>query len=115
MFRFPALKTRLFGVANNELAIAQDQLLLLGRKRAKEKVVTMLLMFSKRAERRSMPDNPVFLPMTREDIGDYLGLTTETVSRTITQLKTKGMIRLEAGNNVRLLDIDALMAISEGF
>ena len=115
VFRFPALKTRLFGVANNELAIAQDQLLLLGRKRAKEKVVTMLLMFSKRAERRSMPDNLVFLPMTREDIGDYLGLTTETVSRTITQLKTKGMIRLEAGNNVRLLDIDALVAMSEGF
>ena len=48
-------------------------------------------------------------------MGDYLGLTTETVSRTITQLKTKGVIRLEAGNKVRLLDIDALVAMSEGF
>ncbi|MEE9159083.1 MAG: hypothetical protein V3U60_11920 [Gammaproteobacteria bacterium] len=64
------MKTRLFGVASNELAIAQDQILLLGRKRANEKVATMLMMFSKRAERRNMPDNPIFLPMTREDIGD---------------------------------------------
>ena len=102
-------------VASNELALAQDQILLLGRKRAKEKVATMLLMFSKRAKRRGMPDNPVFLPMTREDIGDYLGMTTETVSRIITQLKTTGVIRLEAENNVRLLDIDALAAMSEGF
>jgi CRP/FNR family transcriptional regulator len=113
--RVPTLKTRLYGVARKELAIAQEQILLLGRKRAMEKVATMLLMFSKRAERRSTPDNPVFMPMIREDMGDYLGLTTETVSRTITQLKTKGVIRLEAGNKVRLLDIDALVAMSEGF
>jgi CRP/FNR family transcriptional regulator len=71
--RYPALEKRLLGVTKHELAIAQEQMVLLGRKSAEEKVVTMLLTFSKRAQHRGQSENPVFLPMTRADIGDYLG------------------------------------------
>ena len=110
-----ALEKRLFGVASDELAVAQDQMVLLGRKSAKEKVVTMLLNFSKRAKSRTGNGNPIELPMTRQDIGDYLGLTTETVSRTFTQLKTSGMITVEPENRIRLNDIDALEEMAEGF
>jgi CRP/FNR family transcriptional regulator len=53
--------------------------------------------------------------MTREDLGDYLGLTTETVSRTMTQLKTKGVIRLENDNHVRLIDMEKIIEMAEGF
>ena len=52
--------------------------------------------------------------MTRSDIADYLGLTTETVSRTFTQLKVKGLIRLEAGGKVVLTNLDALKNLAAG-
>jgi CRP/FNR family transcriptional regulator len=52
--------------------------------------------------------------MSRNDIGDYLGLTTETVSRTFTQLKTDGVIRLLPHSMVELSDLDALEEIAEG-
>ena len=113
--RYPALEKRLLGVTKHELAIAQEQMVLLGRKSAEEKVVTMLLTFSRRAQHRGQSENPVFLPMTRADLGDYLGLTTETVSRTMTQLKTTGVIRLENDNHVRLMDMEKLDEMAEGF
>ncbi len=113
--RYPALEKRLLGVTKHELAIAQEQMVLLGRKSAEEKVVTMLLTFSKRAQHRGQSENPVFLPMTREDLGDYLGLTTETVSRTMTQLKTKGVIQLKHDRYISLIDIEKLNEMAEGF
>jgi CRP/FNR family transcriptional regulator len=98
----------------SELVAAQDQMLLLGRKSAKEKIASFLLKLSRRAERRGHPHNPVYVPMSRSDIGDYLGLTTETVSRTFTQLKTAGTIRLLDGHRVDLARVDELEAIAEG-
>ena len=98
----------------NELATAQDQMLLLGRKSAKEKVASFLLMLSKRAGERGQAENPIFMPMTRSDLGDYLGLTMETVSRTISQLKAARLISLQAGHKLRLEDPDALQDMAEG-
>jgi CRP/FNR family transcriptional regulator, anaerobic regulatory protein len=111
---FPRMQRRLFSMAANELAAAQDQMLLLGRKTAKEKICSFLLMLSQRATRRGHKENPVYVPMSRADIADYLGLTTETVSRTFTQLKTKGVISLQEGNKVQISDIDALYDMAEG-
>jgi CRP/FNR family transcriptional regulator len=113
--RYPALEKRLLGVTKHELAIAQEQMVLLGRKSAEEKVVTMLLAFSKRAQHRGQSENPVFLPMTRADLGDYLGLTTETVSRTMTQFKTKGVIHLERNSYISLIDMEKIDEMAEGF
>ena len=53
--------------------------------------------------------------MTRNDIADYLGLTTETVSRVFTQFKTSGMVSLEPDHKVRLRGIEALQELAEGF
>jgi CRP/FNR family transcriptional regulator len=75
----------------------------------------MLLLFARRAADRGMPENPVCLPMTRTDIGDYLGLTTETVSRTFTQLRTQGTIAIEQAGQVWLGDIAALRDLMDGF
>ena len=52
--------------------------------------------------------------MSRTDIGDYLGLTTETVSRTFTQLKTSNLISLLPANKVELTSIETLREIAEG-
>lgn len=111
---FPRMQRRLFSLAANELAAAQDQMLLLGRKTAKEKICSFLLSTSQRAVRRGCKENPVYVPMSRADIADYLGLTTETVSRTFTQLKTAGVISLQEGNKVLIGDMDALYDLAEG-
>jgi len=87
---------------------------LLGRKTALEKIASFLLMLSERQARRGLPAVPVQLPMSRADIADYLGLTTETVSRTFTQLRRRNVIRLDANNLVSLPDPEAVAACAEG-
>jgi CRP/FNR family transcriptional regulator len=112
--RFPKMEKRLLAIASHELAVAQEQMLLLGRKTAKEKIASFLLNLSQRAESRGQAGNPVLVPMSRTDIGDYLGLTTETVSRTFTHLRTAGTIQLQSGGKVEFLDRDALEDVAQG-
>ena len=111
----PKLEQRLLGMASHELAAAQDQMMLLGRKSACERVVSFLLMMSNAAIRRGKPGDPVGLPMNRNDIADYLGLTIETVSRSFTQLRKQKLIELLDEKQVRLLKPEALREIAAGF
>jgi CRP/FNR family transcriptional regulator len=110
----PALERRLLGIASNELAAAQEQMLLLGRKTAREKLASFLLMLSRRMERAGRAPSPIALPMTRADIGDYLGLTLETVSRVFSQFRRDRRIAFRRGGSVELLDPTALATIAEG-
>jgi len=112
--RHPEMERRLLSKASHELAEAQEQMLLLGRKTAKERVASFLLLLSRRARQRGVADDPVPVPMSRTDIADYLGLTTETVSRTVTRLKSEGLIRLLPGGKVGLADRAALNELSTG-
>jgi len=112
--KYPKMEHRLLGMASHELAVAQEQMLLLGRKTAREKVASFLLMLSRRATQRGQAGDPVSVPMSRNDIGDYLGLTTETVSRTFTRLKQGGSITLLPGGKVALADRARLEDIAEG-
>lgn len=111
----PNLEKRLLSAASNELVQAQDQMVLLGRKTAKEKIISFLLSLSSRQEARGGALSPVSLPMSRADIADYLGLTTETVSRTFSLLKRQKDIRLLDGGMVDLPDIDALKNLADGY
>ena len=112
--QYPKMEHRLLGMASHELAVAQEQMLLLGRKTAREKIASFLLMLSRRAVQRGQNGDPVAVPMSRNDIGDYLGLTTETVSRTFTKLKQGGSISLLQGGKVALVDRARLEDIAEG-
>lgn len=112
--RYPNMEHRLLAMASHELAAAQEQMLLLGRKTAREKIASFLLMLSRRATQRGQAGDPVSVPMSRNDIGDYLGLTTETVSRTFTQLRQGGNINLLHGGKVELADRARLESIAEG-
>jgi CRP/FNR family transcriptional regulator len=112
--KYPKMEHRLLGIASHELAVAQEQMLVLGRKTAREKIASFLLMLSRRAVQRGQNGNPVAVPMIRNDIGDYLGLTTETVSRTFTQLKQGGSINLLPGGKVEMADRARLEDIAEG-
>lgn len=101
--------SRLLPVALNGLARAQRHLLLLGRQTALEKVAAFLIDM---AERQGNSDH-VDLPMQRGDIGDYLGLTLETVSRIISRLKDAGVIRMRSARSIEIADLDALESMSE--
>ncbi len=110
---FPKMERRLLAMASNELAAAQEQMMLLGRKTAHERIASFLLSLARREERHGGGES-VMLPMTRTDIADYLGLTTETASRVFTSLKKRGYIELEAGGRVRFADRDSLEEIATG-
>lgn len=79
-----------------------------------ERLASFLLMLSRRNARKSQDAATLFLPMTRSDIGDYLGLTIETVSRTFTKMKAMGLIELQQCTTVRLTDGAALERLAEG-
>jgi CRP/FNR family transcriptional regulator, anaerobic regulatory protein len=90
-------------LAVRELSQAQDHMVLLGRRSAKEKVATFLIGWRDRLAQLKGPAKTVPLPMSRQDIADYLGLTIETVSRTFTKLDRDGVIEIMPGS-VSLLD-----------
>lgn len=87
-----ALRPLLFKRVCEEMAAAQDQMVLLSSKNAEERLCTFLLKQLRRSADRGVPGAMVQLPMTRLDIADYLGLTIETVSRTITKLTNAGIL-----------------------
>ncbi len=111
---FPRLEKRMLGMAVDELAAAQDQMLLLGRKTAKEKVASFLLMLARRQEHRGEESDTIQVPMSRSDIADYLGLTIETVSRTLTQLRKEATITLRDNRHIEAVGIDMLEDLAEG-
>ncbi len=110
----PNIERKLLDMAADDLSSAQDQILLLGRKTARERVASFLLMLSRKAERRGDKANPVDLPMSRADIADYLGLTIETVSRTLTRLVKEGLIDLSTAHTARILNRDLLEGAQSG-
>ena len=108
----PGFARRLLDVTSHELRVAQDQMLLLGRKTAAEKVASFILLLAERqnGERSREMD----LLMTRSDIADYLGLTIETVSRTMTKLKHDGLIALPAPTRIEIRDRGQLAELAAG-
>jgi len=111
---FPAMEKRLLEVAGNELVAAQEQMLLLGRKTARERLASFLVMQSRQGVACHHPRMRFPLPMTRSDIADYLGLTIETVSRTLTKFRGEGMIELPGQSEVVVLSRRALESLAGG-
>jgi len=108
--RDPATCNMLRRAVNAALSAAQVRSMLLARLSAEERLAAFLLDLAGRTgATRRLP-----LPMTRVDIGDYLGLTIETVSRTFTKFRTRGWIHLGASQDVTLVALDRLGELSEG-
>ena len=99
----PHLLRRINELAVRELSQAQDHMVLLGRRSAEEKVATFLIGWRDRLVHLKGRSSTVPLPMSRQDIADFLGLTIETVSRTFTKLERERVIDIMPGS-VCLLD-----------
>lgn len=89
---------KLWTAAAENLRCAEQRMLLLGRKTAQERVASFLVEMDDRCGSKGMID----LPMSRRDVADYLGLTLETVSRAISQMRSSGMLRLANARHVEL-------------
>lgn len=110
----PALALQLYKAVSQELSAARALLVAIGQRSAIERVATFLLMLHRRTASDTSRGDIINLPMRRADIGDFLGLTIETVSRTITKLRSMKVIDVSHGTSVRINDLARLTEVSEG-
>ncbi|HWT97483.1 MAG TPA: cyclic nucleotide-binding domain-containing protein [Terriglobales bacterium] len=108
----PKLEHRLLEAACTELAAAQDQMLLLGRRTALERVASFLLQWHQRFAAHGKGEK-IVLPMSRSDIADYLGLTIETVSRSLTALRRSKVIDLVSRSELVIHNPHKLAAMTD--
>jgi len=113
MAQRPELAQRFLRLAAIELAATRDHLLCMAAKSADAKIAVFLLALSRRNKAAGETANQIKLPMTRLDIADYLGLTIETVSRTLSKFKRKGMIDLPRATLVILKDVSGLATLAD--
>ncbi len=99
----PALQRHLHGVLAREIVRDHGVMLLLGSMRAEERLATFLINLSKRFERRGYSACDFHLRMTREELGSYIGLKLETVSRLFSQFQSEGLMDVQQ-KHVRILD-----------
>ena len=109
----PHIGARLLEMTLDELDSAREWMLVLGRKTAREKIASLLAIIARRdaALKKHAPRDGMHfdLPLTREAMADYLGLTLETVSRQISALKKSGIIELDGKRKVVIPSLDSLI------
>jgi CRP/FNR family transcriptional regulator len=109
----PHIAQRLLEMTLDELDAAREWMLLLGRKTAREKIASMISIIARREASLHLKQAKgmltVDLPLTREEMADYLGLTLETVSRQISALKKDGVINLEGNRHISIPSLDRLL------
>lgn len=109
----PRISQRLLEMTLDELDAAREWMLLLGRKTAREKIASFLTIIARRdvisGDGVSGPNVAFDLPLTREAMADYLGLTLETVSRQMSKLKREGVIQMDGMRRILVPDFELLM------
>jgi len=111
MHGMPTLLEKLHQTACHELSLAQDHMVLLGRRSADERVALFLINWRAKVSRIFGPSPMLPLPMNRQDIADHLGLTIETVSRIIARMGRQKIL-LSVPGGLRVLDEAALLHLA---
>jgi CRP/FNR family transcriptional regulator len=109
----PALQHHLHGAMSRKIRRNYELMLMLGSMHAEERLVNFLFDLSHRHAARGYSGSQFRLSMTRQDIGSYLGLKLETISRLLASLSHDGMLEVN-GREITLKDIDALKQVGEG-
>lgn len=112
--REPAIAVRMFETVSEQLTSTNEHLVSVVQRSALERVASFLLDLSMRNEARGLNATAIELSMTRADIADFLGLTIETVSRTLTKLRTLGLISIEQCTSIALQDVAELRRLADG-
>ena len=116
LIEIPHVAQRLLQMTMSELDAAREWMLLLGRKTAREKIASLLVIIARRTGRKNDDGRGMVfdLPLTRVAMSDYLGLTLETVSRQITSLRKAGIISIENKRHITVPDFNKLVTASGG-
>lgn len=108
------LARRILVASAQEISRTRRQMLVLGRKGTIERLASFLLLLQDRQRSGGRAQQGFFLPMSRRDMADYLGLSTETVSRGFTRLRTLAIIATPKSHRVEIRDRRALSHLAEG-
>ena len=108
-----SLRSHFFRLMSREIVRDQGVMLLLGNMRAEERLAAFLLNLSQRLYSRGFAANDFILRMSREEIGSYLGLKLETVSRTLSKFHHEGLISVEH-KHIKILDSQTLKKMVSG-
>jgi len=111
--QLPKLQRHFFQLMSQQIENDHQMMMTLSKKNAEGRVATLLQSLSKRYGRRNLSPNSLRLPMSRMDIGNFLGLTIETVSRTFSRMQKEGVISVE-GREITILDHEKLGSICHG-
>lgn len=106
----PSLQHQIFCLLSKEISYDTEMLLLLGKRNAEERLAAFLLSLSRRLQRRGLSPTDFYLSMSRHEIGNYLGLAVETVSRLFTRFQEEGLMLVDR-KHVQIMDLRALEAI----
>lgn len=109
--QLPGLQRRFFQIMSKEIANEQQLITLLGKNSADERICALLLSISARNHSRGLAADEFHLPMSRSDMGNYLGLTIETVSRVMGRLHKQGVINLDK-KHVQVKDMPKLRILA---
>lgn len=105
-----SLQHQMFRLLSKEIGLETEMLALLGKSTAEERLASFLLSLSNRFKRRGFSPTDFFLSMSRQEIGSYLGLALETVSRLFTRFQDEGILKVER-KHVQIVDLDALRGL----
>lgn len=108
--RIPSLQHQMFRLLSREIGHDEDMLSLLGKRTAEERFAAFLISLSERFRRRGLSASDFFLSMSRHEIGSYLGLAVETVSRLFTRFQDEGLLKVER-KHIQLLNIEGIRAV----
>lgn len=107
----PNLQHQMYRLLSREIGHDEDMLTLLGKRNAEERLAVFLLSLSDRFKGRGFSANDFFLSMSRHEIGNYLGLAVETISRLFTRFQEERLLNVER-KHIQLLDIERLRSIA---
>lgn len=111
--KIPGLQQQLLSLISDEITKDHTMLLLLARRNAEQKLATFLISFSSRFKERGYSAMEFDLTMNRVDIGNYLGLADETVSRFMSKFREYGILEVDK-RKIKIIDHDCLCRIAEG-
>ena len=105
--QFPKLRHQIMSFMSAEIKQDHDMMMLLNKRTAEERLMFFIYHLSRRFEERGFSGRQFHLSMTRNEIGNYLGLTIETISRLLTRFQKDGIISVE-GKLISILDVDGM-------
>ena len=109
----PSLQHQMFRLLSKEIGHDTDMLVLLGKRSAEERLGAFLLSMSRRLAKRGLSATDFYLSMSRHEIGNYLGLAVETVSRLFTRFQDEGLMRVDR-KLIELFDLNGLESLVNG-